>query len=134
MKINQMFPSKYMSGDDLGGKPWSFKITSVRLEEMHNKQTNSKTKKPVVYFTGPKKGLILNRTIAEQIAQATGQDDTDNWPGEVVTIYPTTVNAFGADHIVIRVRAASNGPSESPPDSMSHDEDELAELTEEIEA
>lgn len=131
MKVNDMFPSKYMKGDDLGGKPWSFKISRVVLEEMHDKQTKSKVKKPVVYFYGPKKGLILNRTIAEQIAKATGQDDTDNWPGHLVTIHPATVFAFGNNHLVIRVRPAENGPSEAP-DALVHDEDELAELGEEV--
>lgn len=131
MKVNQLFPSKYMSGDDLGGKAWSFKITAVRLEEMHNRQTNSKIKKPVVYFAGPKKGLILNRTVAEQIAAATGQDDTDNWPGHSITIYPTTIHAFGADHNVIRVRPAHDGTSEMP-DELAHDEDELDEIGEEV--
>ena len=132
MKINQMFPSKYMSGDDLGGKPWSFKISQVVLEPMHDKQTNSKVKKPVVYFTGPRKGLILNRTIAEQIAAATGQDDTDNWPGHLVTIYPTVVTAFGADHLVIRVKPASNGETK-PPDALVHDVEELADEADEVE-
>lgn len=129
MKIKDLFPSKYMTGDDLGGKPWSFKIATVRFEEMHNKQANTKVKKAVVYFTGPKKGLILNQTVAEQIAQATGQDDTDNWPGHLITIYPTTVYAFGANHLVIRARPAQNGLSEAP-DALVHDDDELAELGE----
>ena len=123
MKVKDLFPSKYMKASDLG-KPWTFKITGVRLEEMHNKKTNSKEKKPVVYFSGPKKGLILNLTIAEQIAAATGQDDTDNWPGCAVTIYPTSVFAFGENHEVIRVRAAENGPAEAPPE-LVHDEEEL---------
>lgn len=132
MKIKDMFPSKYMNGNDLGGKSWSFKIASIKFEEMHDKQNNAKIKKPVVYFSGPKKGLILNRTIAEQIMQATGQDDTDNWSGHVVTIYPTVVRAFGADHTVIRVRRSDNGPSETP-ETLAHDDDELSELQEEIE-
>lgn len=131
MKISDLFPSKYMKGDDLGGKAWSFKIKEVRMEEMHDKQANKKAKKPVVYFHGPRKGLILNRTIAEQIAKATGQDDTDNWPGHLVTIHPVTITAFGETHLVIRVKAAENGPSEAP-DTLVHDEDELEELGEEI--
>ena len=131
MKINELFPSKYMKGADLAGKPWSFKIAAVRLEEMHDKQTNSKAKKPVVHFFGPRKGLILNQTLAQQIARAIGQDDTDNWPGHSVTIYPTTVHAFGADHLVIRAgRTLATMPSEAP-DALVHDDDELAELDEE---
>ncbi|MCL4295715.1 MAG: hypothetical protein KJ077_08310 [Anaerolineae bacterium] len=129
MKISDLFPSKYMKGDDMGGKPWSFKIKSVRMEEMHDKQANKKAKKPVVYFHGPRKGLILNRTVAEQIAKVTDQDDTDNWPGHVVTIHPMTITAFGSTYLVIRVKPPENGPSEVP-DELAHDEEELEEILE----
>lgn len=129
MKVSDLFPSKYMNGIDLAGKAWTFKIQAVRFEEMHDKQKNAQAKKPVVYFQGPKKGLILNRTIADQIAQATGKDDTDQWPGCQITIYPTTVRAFGEDHTVVRVRKAENGPSEVP-DELAVEE--LEEVTDEL--
>lgn len=131
MKASELFPSKYMKASDLGDKPWTFKIGRVTREEMHNKETNAKEKKPVAYFIGPKKGLILNLTIFEQIEKATGQDDTDNWPGHSVTIYPTTVFAFGKNHHVIRVRKADNGLSEAPAE-LVHDQDELEELADEV--
>lgn len=123
MKKEQLFPGRYMKGADLAGKPWSFKIKTVKVEEMGK----DKEKKAVVYFEGPKKGLILSSTTFDQIAAATGQDDTDHWPGKLVTIYPTTVYAFGANHLVIRVRPVEAGRAETPDDLM-HDEDELAEL------
>lgn len=126
MKKEQLFPSKYMKGTDLNGKPWSFKIRQIRLEEMGKE----KEKKAVVYFDGPKKGLILSPTVFDQITHATGQADTDNWPGHLVTLYSTTVYAFGANHLVIRVRPAEDKPAEA---LMDDNEDELAELAEEIE-
>jgi hypothetical protein len=131
MKVAELFPSKYMNGEDLDGKAWTFKISRIQFEEMHDKQRNAQVKKPVVYFSGPKKGLILNRTLAGQIAQATGQEDTDQWPGCQITIYPTTVRAFGADHVVVRVRKAESGPSEVP-DELAHDPEEWDELADEL--
>lgn len=127
MKKRELFPSKYMAAEDLQGKPWSFKISRIRLEEMHNKETNAKTKKGVVYFAGPKKGLILSSTIFDQIVEATGQDDTDNWPGHLVTIYPTTTYAFGNNYHVVRVRPAESKPSEVPAE-LAQDDDELADF------
>lgn len=127
MKKEQLFPSKYMKGFDLNGKPWSFKIRQVRIEEMGK----DREKKAVVYFEGPKKGLIINPTTFDQIAEATGQDDTNNWPGHSVTIYPTTVHAFGANHLVVRVKQVEVKPT---PETLNDHEDELAEeLAAEIE-
>lgn len=123
MKKDQLFPSRYMKGLDLQDKPWSFTIASVRLEEMRNPQ-GEKEKKAVVYFKGPKKGLIVTPTIFDQIAQATGQDDTDNWPGHLITIYPTTVFAFGKNNLVIRVRPTETAQSEAP-DTLMHDDEDL---------
>lgn len=76
--------------------------------------------KAVVYFSGPKKGLILTPTIFDQIHQATGKDDTDHWVGHTITIYPTTVYAFGANHLVVRVRPTETTPAETP-DTLMHE-------------
>lgn len=133
MKKTDLFPRRYMSGSDLGGKPWSFKVSHVKMEEMHDKTTDTRVKKGVVYFTGPKKGLILTPTIFDQIVDATGgKDDTDNWAGHTVTLYPTMTRAFGQDYLVVRVRKAENGASE-PPAEMVHDEDELVDGLEGVE-
>lgn len=126
MKKEQLFPSRYMKGADLGGKTWSFRISRVALEEMKN-QKGEVEKKAVVYFKGPKKGLIVTPTIFDQIATATGQDDTDHWPGHLVAIYPTNVSAFGQMYLVIRVRP-SETPAAETPEALLHDEEDLAEL------
>ncbi len=126
MKKEQLFPSKYMKGIDLNGKPWTFKIRSIQMEPIRSKE-GTVEKKAIVYFNGPKKGLILTPTIFDQIIQATGQDDTDSWPGHLITIYPTTVYAFGANHLVIRVRPIESSSNETP-EALTHDDDELPEV------
>jgi len=128
MKVSELFPSKYIKAADLNGKSYTFKIATMRLEEMRD-QNDKTVKKAVLYFEGPRKGLILNRTIADTIVDISGHEEIDLWPGCEVTLYPTSVQAFGKTHQVVRVRRpdvqqpAGGG---NAPDSLMADEDELA--------
>ena len=71
--------------------------------------SGSDTKKWVVYFQGAQKGVVLSRTLAEQIAEAVGSVETDDWIGHPVTLYPQNVVVAGKQRIAIRARAAVNG-------------------------
>jgi hypothetical protein len=102
MKISQVFPSKYVAAEDLQGRDISLTIASVTLEEMTS-HDNQKANKPVVYFEKATKGLVLNRTNANIIADLYS-DETDTWTGKRVTIYATRVKAFGKVVPAIRVR------------------------------
>ena len=55
--------------------------------------------RPVAFFRDHQKGLVLNKTNATTIAAVHG-DETDNWIGKELEIFPTTTefrgkNAFG---------------------------------------
>ncbi len=106
MKISAAFPSPYVKARDLNGKPCPLTIRTCVLEELG--QGNDKEKKPVLYFNGAQKGLVLNKTNANVIADAYG-DDTANWEGKDVEIYPTEVEFKGklVDGIRLRVTAAA---------------------------
>ena len=99
MKIDQAFPRKYATGSDLNGRPHRVTIESLKWEPMRGEN------KLVAYFTGHEKGIVLNRTLFEQIAAATGQDDSDNWPGCTIEIFPVPLTVAGQDRIGIRARA-----------------------------
>lgn len=125
MKVNKMFPSRYLKGIDLGGKPYESTIKETKVEYLRD-NTGQKRKKYVLYFRVAKKGLVLNKTLADQVKEVTGQEDSDNWPGQRVTLYPTNVEAFGKIYLVVRIRAAIAAALENLPD-----EDELADLPDE---
>jgi hypothetical protein len=86
MKVDQLFPSRWLHPEALGGRAVTVTIAKVTLEEINNPTTNRKESKPAVAFKGATKLLLLNKTQALAIARITGRDDTDNWPGCRVTL------------------------------------------------
>jgi hypothetical protein len=111
MKLNDIFPSKYLSGADLAGRQVVVTIATVKAEQMKDPQTHDLVTKYVLYFLESKsgKGLILNKTLGNQIAKALGADDTDAWHGKKITLYPESMNVAGVARVAIRARAAENG-------------------------
>jgi hypothetical protein len=101
MKISDLFPSKYVKASDLNGRTVTLTIKELRVEEMGH--GSEKERKAVVYFERATKGLVLNRTNAMIIAGLYG-DESDDWRGCRITIYPTKVRAFGSMQDCIRVR------------------------------
>lgn len=108
MKIDDMFPRKYASGEDLGGKAVRLTIQRVAQEEVYNH--GEKEKRFVVYFDGAQRGVLLSRTLAQQIVDATGQQDTSHWVGQVVELYPVPMTVGGVPRVAIRARRAGVKP------------------------
>ena len=118
MDIAEHFGS-YLKADDLPqGQDVSVTIDRVILEDLNN---NGKTEqKPVVYFRGKNKGLVLNRTNAESISRLYG-GETDAWAGKAIALYidPHVVVPGGGTKPGIRIRpvapAASGAATGAPP-------------------
>jgi hypothetical protein len=111
VNINQAFPSKYVQASDLQGQTVTVQIALVQMEEVGDEEENL----PVVYFSGMKKGMVLNRTNAATIAALYGEE-TDRWRGAVISIYPTETQ-FGKKMVpCIRVKtgAPANQPAAAP--------------------
>jgi hypothetical protein len=127
MKISTLFPSKYVKAADLEGRTVTLTIRGLTVEEMGH--GSEKERVPVLYFEVTKKGLVLNRTNAVIIAALYG-DETDNWVGQRISIYPTKVRAFGAMKDAIRVREQvppppkpAQAPQVEEPTGMDEEED-----------
>jgi hypothetical protein len=104
MKMNDMFPSKYLTSQDIldmDEEP-TFRIKKVVFETLKN-QEGQEEEKPILYFVEAEKGIVLNRTNASTIVQMFG-DDTDAWKGKPITLGTDMVTAFGATKPAIRVR------------------------------
>ena len=107
MKIGQAFPSDYLKAADLNGKAVRVTIESVSTEKLGDDQ------KAVLHFVGKDKGLVLNKTNANRIVEATGSDETDDWSGWTITLYSCKVDYQGRRVDAIRVDdrpGASKGP------------------------
>lgn len=122
MKLSEMFPRKYATGEDLAGRPATLVISKITCEKMRPDPRAPEVEKYVLYFEKATRGIILNRTIAEEIAAIVGSDDTNNWPGCKVTLYPLPLVVAGKQRVAIRAKAPANGEDDPPPQLME-DED-----------
>jgi hypothetical protein len=127
MKREEVFPSKYLKASDLGGKPVVVTIKDARFEIL--KGTDGKEQgKVVLYFNKTKKTLPLNRVNWDSVADILG-DDTDDWIGGKIELYPTTTEMAGKTVPCIRVRQPNGAlslkkaapPEEEPPPPSDND-------------
>ena len=121
MKISGAYPSNYVKASDLNGKPCPLTIRTCVLEELG--QGSDKEQKPVLYFNGAQKGLVLNKTNANVIADAYG-DETGGWEGKSVEVYPTRVEFRGqlVDGIRVRIQAEEQQAAEPAAPPMADNE------------
>lgn len=99
MKIGEAFPSKWIKAADLGGQKVTVTIDSTEMANVAQGEDD----KLVVYFRGKKKGFVLNVTNANMIAEITGSEETEDWPGHQIALYPTKVDYSGRRVDAIRV-------------------------------
>lgn len=111
MKVGEMFPSKYLKGSDLTG-PVTVTIAGIEKAELY-RPGEGKTTAWVLYCERASKGIILSRPLAAGIAQALGSDETNDWPGRQIVLYPQPMRVGGRDLVAIRARAAKNGSDPS---------------------
>ncbi len=84
MRISDTFQSKYVASHDLRGREITVTISHVTTEELQDGQRTEY--KPVVFFQGAQKGMVLNKTNAMTIASAFG-DETDHWSGKQIVLF-----------------------------------------------
>lgn len=110
MNINQAFPSKYLKASDLNDQTVTVKIADVKVEQVGQNQDT----KPVAYFEGKKKGLVLNKTNSRKIAQIAGSPETEDWAGVEIAIFPTETEFGGESVECIRVKAPKGSKRVEP--------------------
>jgi len=119
--IRDAFPSKYLKAQDLHGRTVTVTMDRVEYEPVGQ----NKEMKPVVYFRGKEKGIVLNKTNCNAIIKIANSADTDDWAGVALQLYPTETT-FGGDVVdCIRVRASKTAkPAPPPPVDDALDDDE----------
>ncbi len=135
--VRLLFPAEYLSAAWLKGRDVTFTI--VRVEQDDLKTDRGTEKKPVVRFaelderrqqdkTVPR-AWVLNKTNAKTIARLYG-NETNDWIGKRITLYPTTCTAFKDVVDCIRVRDVAPGPKKKKPDPepAAFDEPDPADL------
>ena len=104
VNINTLYPSTYLKAADLAGKAAKVTIRAVVMEKIGSDI------KPVLYFQGKEKGMVLNKTNGMTIAQAYGHD-TDDWAGGNIEVFPAYVDFQGKQVEGLRVRMPAAGPA-----------------------
>lgn len=125
MNINDTFPSNYLRASDLRGRTINVTIFHVVMEEVGDGE------KPVLYFKGKEKGLVLNKTNANTIGSLWSHE-TDNWSGKRIAIFPTQTDFQGRQVECIRIKVTKPvgpepefipEPEEPRPETVNADDD-----------
>lgn len=113
MKIGTLL-GKYLKCDDLGGRRVLVTIERMEAQKIEDEE------KPVLYFVGKNKGLVLNRTNADSIIEITGTDETDEWEGKQIVLHPDKTKFGGktVDCIRIATPQQTNTPRVPEPDPV----------------
>ena len=88
MNINDAFPSKYLKAGDLKGQAHILTIDRCVMEDVGGQ--GSSEHKPVLYFRGTEKGVVLNKTNGGVVSYLYGPE-TEAWAGKQIEVYPDTV-------------------------------------------
>ena len=109
MNVNdfEITKGKYLKASDLDGKPKLKVVDSITEEEVGA----DKDIRPIVYFQNEEQGLVLNKTNLTTFREIYG-DETDEWIGKEIVLYPAKDKYAGKIVDCIRVRAK---PSNSKP-------------------
>lgn len=84
MKRDDVYPSKWIKADDVTDEPQCV-IKSVEMAELQT-QDGKKEDKPVAYFKGIDKGLILSKTNWDRLEKQFGPE-SDDWIGKTIVLY-----------------------------------------------
>ena len=111
MNIDSAFPSNYLKASDLGDKAPLVTIDRIEFESIGR----DKEMKPVIYFQGKEKGVVLNKTNAKKIAELLGSKDTDDWTGCQIRLYASQTEFAGEMVDCIRIKAAGAAAQKAKP-------------------
>jgi len=91
MKKNMALPSKYLNGADIGMNLYKLVIKASKGQEgpdsvVLEMMENDRTMKPVMYFDNAEKGLVVNNTNWDNMADVFG-DESTSWVGKTIEMY-----------------------------------------------
>jgi hypothetical protein len=95
--ISEAFPSKYLKAADLNGRELKATIDHAEMRDIFGAD------KLIISFRDNRKDFVCNKTNATVIADCAG-DNTDNWPGLEIILYPTMVTFQGKSVSAIRLK------------------------------
>lgn len=107
--VSDAFPSTYLKAGDLQGRTIMVKIDRAEYEELNG------DRKLALYFIGKAKPMILNKTNANTIAAAYGQN-TDDWHQAEVVLFMAMVDFQGKSVEALRIKIPPRKPVARQPE------------------
>jgi hypothetical protein len=96
MRISSAFPGTYLKSADLQGRRVRVVMSHVGMEKVGDDS------KPVLYFQGKEKGVVLNKTNSNAISMVYGED-TEHWTGQPIELFEAMVDFQGKTVSAIRM-------------------------------
>lgn len=112
--INDAFPSKYLKASDFEGDTPIVTISGIAFEEVGKE----KDVRPILYYEGETKGIVLNKTNATNITKIYGSE-TDDWIGKKVQIGTAWVDFQGQSVEAIRIYPPKRQPGQMQPQAKT---------------
>jgi hypothetical protein len=129
MEVRDMFPAKYLRGQDMT-KPILVELRMVEPTELRagpdkpaelaflayfeNVGTGAPEQmRGLFHYRGKGHALVLRKSLAEEIMQATSTTDTDQWTGKRVVLFPEQKTV--ARRTVVSIRARAQKAQEAKP-------------------
>ena len=97
MRMSAAFPSEFLRAADLQDRTANVIMDRVEMRDIGGDH------KPVLFFQGKERGLVLNKTNVNTISAAYG-DESDAWRGLPLMLFPCMVDFQGRQVQAIRVR------------------------------
>lgn len=99
MRANELCPPPHLEAADLNGKDTVVTITGVDFAEVGEE----KARKGVLRLEEFPRAMVLNRTNLKRLIAMLG-NETDDWTGKRITLYPSETDFGGNTVPCLRVR------------------------------
>ena len=95
MDTSKIYLSKYLSSEDLNGRNVTVTISGLKMELLKDRN-GQQMAKPILYFQGAKKGLVINKTNLKKLWSVLGSKDSNKWLGKKIDLHAVPVQ-FGEE-------------------------------------
>jgi hypothetical protein len=134
MDYRELFPARYAGGKNLPGAGLLVEVQAVGKEKMRAGPSKPEEVKAVMIvkrIAGPHPvgvaitrecfGIVLRKKLCEQIAGIVGSNETDDWKGKRVVLYPCETKAAGEVVQSICARTPKQQPTETTASEASNE-------------
>lgn len=98
-------PGPYLAAWELRGNGYILTIDRVE-QKLVEGESGRKANKPVAFFVGKERGMVLSKTSCKELEKIASSDDPAKWAGLSVLVYPTTTK-LGPDTVAcLRIKQA----------------------------